>query len=69
MTTYTTLAQGRPQVATENDTMDVPQDPSAETGQLDASDLEAVVGGNDPEPPMDVGSEPPVETISPDPPR
>ena len=56
-------------MTTKNDPKDVPQDPSAENGQLDASDLDAVVGGNDPEPPMDIGSEPPVETISSDPPR
>jgi hypothetical protein len=56
-------------VTTKHDTMDVPQDPSAETGQLDASDLEEVVGGNDPEPPVDVGSEPPVDTGDSYPPR
>ncbi len=50
-----------------NDTMDTPQDPVAETGQLDTSDLKEIVGGNDPEPPMDVGSEPPVDEPEPDP--
>ena len=52
-----------------NDTMDTPQDPVAETGQLDTSDLEEVVGGNDPAPegPVDVGSEPPVDEPEPDP--
>ena len=54
-------------MAPANETMDTPQDSVAETGQLDTSDLEEVVGGNDPEPPMDVGSEPPVESPEPDP--
>ena len=38
-------------MATANDTMDTPQDLIAETEQLDTSDLEEVVGGNDPAPP------------------
>ena len=33
-----------------DETMDTPQDSAAETEQLDTSDLEAVVGGNDPPP-------------------
>ena len=50
-------------MAAADETMDTPQDSIAETEQLDTSDLEAVVGGNDPEPP-DVGSEPPIEDIT-----
>jgi hypothetical protein len=36
----------------QKETMDTPQDPTAETGRLDTSDLEAVVGGNEPDPPQ-----------------
>ena len=54
-------------MATENETMDTQQEPTAETEQLSASDLEAVVGGNDPDPPIDVGSEPPIPSSDPDP--
>ncbi len=54
-------------MATENETMDTQQEPTAETEQLSAADLEAVVGGNDPDPPIDVGSEPPIPASGPDP--
>ena len=64
--------KGRLQVATKNETVDTPQDPPPETGQLNPSDLEAVVGGNDPVPPSDVaqtgGYSGPVPAGSPAPP-
>ena len=54
-------------MATKNEAMDPPEHPSAGTGQLDTADLEAVVGGNDPNPLTDVDQAVPVQVPDPDP--
>ncbi len=47
----------------EKETRDTTQDPTAEKGQLDTAELEAIVGGNDPTPPM---PEPPTSKFTDD---